>query len=1050
MEIPVLKSLSRRQRKLVYWLFGLFVSYTILGFLVLPPIIRAVAVKQLTKQFDREVSIQKVKLNPFALSATVRGLLIKDKDGQPFVSWDEVYVNFQLSSLFGKAWVFKEVSTTKPFVRVQMNKDSTFNFSDLITKFSTNTPSAAPAKPSPPLALRINKLHIAGAAASFTDLTPRTPFARVIGSLDVTLENFRTDPDNKNPYSFAGSTDAGEKFAWSGYFYLTPLRSQGDFSLRNISLNKYAPLYQDFVKFNIKDGVVDIRSTYHFELSTSNRVASVTNFSFALHSLKVSEPGGDINFVEQPEFAVTGASVDAVAHHAEVDSITSSGGRLWVQRNKDATINVVEFSKPAETADKAPGGIVFLLRSVTNAVAMILNSTNQWTGIIHDVNLQNGALSLVDLVNSRPVRLDLDNITLIAKNISNVPGTNLTTELSLRWNTNGTIKTDVSASFLPPTVDIALALDQLDLHPLDPYLESKLNLLIIGSKLGLNGKIRLRTPPEGLPNVTFQGDAWLDDFSTVDGVLAEDLLKWKSVRVSGIDANLNPQTVAIKEIAVTDAYARLIIETNHTINLLAVLHADNTSASAETNITVAAQQTSIAQTNSESAPKISIASIVISNAQTQFTDRSFTPNVSMGVEQLRGTIAGLSSDEMQHADVNLSAQVDGIGPVEITGTINPLVKNQTTDLKIKVRNVDLTPTSPYVGQFAGYRLAKGKFEADLTYHVADRKIKAANVITLNQFTFGEKVNSPDATHLPVRLAVAILKDRSGKIVFDVPVEGSLDDPQFKLHKVITHAILNIITKISTSPFAVLGAVFGGHGDELSYQDFAPGSSEVQPGAKEKLNSLVNGLYERPGLQLAIEGSIDPVADRDGLRQVKLEKQLRAQKWMSLRKSERTSVTAEQVTLTPDERSKFVKELYRDALARGEIVLTAQKTNQTGAATTTAPKTRSTETGKGATLLMRGYNQVTGSFSTNASPANPPTTTSNKTQAPGAADELEQALLDSINVTDSDLETLATERAKAVRAYVLQSGRVEAERIYLTEIQPGGVKTQGSRAYLQLQ
>src|SRR5271170_6065446 len=258
-------SLSSRQRKLVVWSLALLVAYTVTGFLILPPIIRSVAAKQLTKQLDREVSIQKVKLNPFVLSATVDGLLIKDKDGQPFVSWDEVYVNFQLSSFFGKAWVFKEISTTKPFVRAQMNKDGTFNFSDLIAKFSTNAPSAAPQQPSKPLVLHIDRLHIGGASAAVTDLTMRRPFTRIIGPLDVTLENFRTDPDNKNPYSFAGTTDAGETFSWSGYFYLDPLRSQGELSLDKISLNKYAPLYQDFVRFKIRDGSIGLHANYRFE-----------------------------------------------------------------------------------------------------------------------------------------------------------------------------------------------------------------------------------------------------------------------------------------------------------------------------------------------------------------------------------------------------------------------------------------------------------------------------------------------------------------------------------------------------------------------------------------------------------------------------------------------------------------------------------------------------------------------------------------------------------------------------------------------------------------
>jgi hypothetical protein len=724
---------------------GLLLFYTVAGFLILPPIIRAVAVKQLSKQLDREVSIAKVKLNPFAFSTTIRGLLIKDKDGEPFVSWDEVYVNFQLSSFFGKAWVFKEISVARPFARVQMNKDYTLNFSDLITKFLTNAPAAPPKEPAKPIALWINRLQITNATASVTDLTPRTPFKRILGPLDVTLDNFRTDPDNKNPYAFAGTTDAGGKISWSGFFYLDPLRSRGELTLDDFTLNKYAPLYQDLVNFEIRDGTVGLHLNYHLELSPTNRVIAVTDTAFALRNFKLAEPGSATNIVELANFAVTGVNVDAVARQAEIGSVSANGGRLFLRRNKDNSVNVVELSRPAEAATNAPGGILLLLRSVTNAVALLLNSTNVWTSTLHDVDFTHCALSLEDLVNSRPARLDLDDIALTVKNISNVPSTNLTAELSLRWNTNGTIKTEVAASFSPPTADIQLALDQLDLSTLDPYLEPKLSLFILGSKLGLHGQIHLRTPKDALPEVTFHGDARLDDFRTVDGVMGEDLLKWDSVRVSGIDANLNPQTVAIKEIALDNLTARLVIETNHTINLLAALSPAGTNAPATTNANKAATvagKPAATTTNAAAAsslPQISIANVVISNAAASFTDRSLTPNVNLAIQQVGGTIAGLSSEELQHADVNLHAIVDGIGPVDITGRINPFNETGTNDLKIAAKNVDLTPTSPYSSKFAGYRIAEGKLNLDLAYDLVGRKLKSKNVITLDQFTFGEKV-----------------------------------------------------------------------------------------------------------------------------------------------------------------------------------------------------------------------------------------------------------------------------------------------------------------------
>ena len=1039
--------LAQRKRKLLLWAFGLLLFYTVVGFLILPPIIRSVAVTQLSRQLNREVSIRQVKLNPFVLSATVRGLLIKDRDGEPFVSWDEVYVNFQLSSLFTKAWTFKEISTSRPFVRAQMNHDGTFNFSDLIEKFSTNAPAATPKSPPQPLVLHIERLQIAGATAALADYTSREPFKRTLGPLDITLDNFRTDPDNKNPYAFAGTTDAGERIAWSGFFYLSPLRSQGELTLDHLTLNKYAPLYQDLVRFEIRSGSVGVHLNYHFELSPTNRITTVSDLSFALRDFKIGRPGDTNNLAELDHFAVVGAAVDLQSRQATVDEITSTGGKLFLSRDKNDAINVVELAKPPAIAANPSGGVLFLLRSVTNAVALLLNSTNQWSGTIHAVNVTNYALHLEDQANSRPATLGLDHITLSARNISNLPGTNFQAAVSMRWNTNGSIQVGIDSSFLPPTADITLNLTNLDLGSLDPYLEPKLDLLILGSRLGLDGHLHLRTPMHQLPQVTFQGNARLDDFHTVDGTLGEDLLKWDSVRISGIDANLNPQTVAIREIAVDNAYARIVIETNHAINLLTALRMTN-SPTATNEVKVAKKKTprfaaapAPVTTNTASAsalPQISIGSIVISNAQMNFTDRSTTPTVNMDIEHASGTIDGISSEELQHADIKLHALVDGIGPADITGHINPFSGTQTNTIVISVKDVDLTPASPYAGKYAGYVIARGKLNLDLSYYLVGRKLSSKNVITLDQFTFGEKVNSPDATHLPVRLAIAILKDREGKIVLDVPVQGSIDDPQLRIGKVVTRAIVNILEKVATSPFSLLGVVFGGGGEELSYQDFATGSAELTDANRQKLDSLIKGLYARPGLSLEISGSVDPVSDRSGLQHLALEKQIRTRQWRALSDSDRNTTTPDQIVLNPEEHAAWVKKLYGEALADGQITpaFIAADTNLTAIAAQI--KAAPTAPQKGGTVLVSRTPSVTESASspTAATPSAP------------VGDPMELLLQATLPVGENDLETLAANRAKVVQAYILQSGKVEASRLFLTTGKTSLLRQDGRRAYLQ--
>jgi hypothetical protein len=1028
--------MTPRKRKWLLWVFGLVILYAIAGFLILPPIVRSVAVRQLSKQLDREVSIEQVKINPFVLSTTVRGLRIQDPDGESFISWDEVYVNFQLASFFGHAWVFKEISTSKPFIRVRMNKDHTFNFSDLIAKFATNAPAHAQTAPAKPVELHVGRLHIGGAAAALSDLTPREPFNRLLGPIDITLDNFRTEPGNKNPYAFTGTTDAGETISWGGYFSLSPVRSEGELKLFNFTLNKYAPLYQDLVRFEVRDGSIALNLKYRLEFDATNRVAAVDDLAYSLRDFKLGEPGASNNLLEVPLFSVTGASVDLQSHVATIDSVWLDGAKAWLNRNTNAAVNVVELSKPAVSATNAPGGILFLLRSVTNAVALLLNSTNEWTGTVRSITATNCALHLEDHANSRPARLDLSDITLHAKNLSNLPGTNLEADFSLRWNTNAAIHIAANVGFQPATADLKLDLDRLDLTTLDAYLASKLNLFIIGSEVNLHGTVRLRPQVNELPVVSFNGDASLENFHTVDGTLGEDLVNWDALRFNGMVANLNPPLIAVHEIVVDHAYARIIIETNRTINLANVLK-PHSAGTAATNETKTALTTPPAATNAPM--QISIGAVVITNTAINFSDRSVEPNVNLALKSVNGSVSDLSTEQFAHAVVNLNAKVDGAGPVAITGTINPLNSAQTNDLKISVKDVDLTPASPYAGRFAGYGIAEGKLNLDLHYELIGKKLTAKNVITLDQFTFGEKVNSPEATHLPVRLAIAILKDREGKIVLDVPIEGSLDDPKFRIGKVVTYAIVNILEKVATSPFSLLGAAFGG-GEELAWQDFAAGSVALTPEDQRKLDTLVKALEARPALKLEIAGSIDPEGDREGLQRAALDRQIRTRKWMKLRKSEQATNSVEQLILSPADRSHYIEKFCAEAFAARKITPAMIAANTNLAAYAAEARERAPSVKKGAARLINHRPPP----SAQAESARRPVT---KLVPP--PDPMEALLMATFPVSDADFQNLAASRAQSVQTYLLQTGKVQASRIFLTASGAEHLRRDGSRAYLQL-
>ncbi len=1034
---------SSRSGRRLKWVAGLFLFYTVFGFVILPLIVRKVAVSQLSKQLGRQVQIESLRINPFALSGSIRGLRITDPDGETLLGWKEVYGNFQLSSFFGKPWVFREVRVVGPTARFQINPDRSLNVSDLIAKFSS--PQTNAATPSRPFFLRVERIHITNAVLVLSDLTPRTPFRRSVGPVEVNLTGFETSADNRNPYSFVGTTDGGETFTWKGFFSIDPIRSEGEVTLDGLTISKYAALFQDFVRFDIRDGIISASAAYRVGITPSNYVAVATNAAFSLRSLKVGRKGAPENVVELDELSVRGASADAVERIAEAGSVFVAGGRIDARRSSSGSLNLAELAEPNETATNAPGSILLLLQSTTNLVARLLDSTNLATATLHALDVTNCAVSWTDEINRRPAHLVVDHINVSARNLSNRAGTNLTADVSLRWNTNGTVRIGSSVLLSPPTADISLNVGNVELRALDPYLEPFVNLFVLDSKVGLEGRIALRTT-NGLPAVTFLGDARLDDFSTVDGMQSEELVKWKSVQLSGIDANLSPPVVSVKEVSVIEPFARLAIETNHAINLLMAFKLDQTNTAAIAPTVVAPspvpksslrqkfggliRQALAASTNAAGSPllpRVSVEALVLTNASVQFFDRSLEPQVRATVQEVSGRLEGISSDELKRADLHLRGKVDRTGPFEITGKINPLNPSAKTELKVSFANVDLSPTSPYVGKFLGYRLNRGKLGLELEYEITDRNLKSKNVVTLDQFTLGEKVDSPDATKLPVRLAIAILKDRNGRIELDVPIEGKLDDPSFRLSKVILGTLGNILVKVATSPFSLLGSLFGGKGEEVSFQDFAPGSAEPLAANRAKLEALLKGLYDRPGIQLEIEGSFDPKRDSDGLRRVKLEAEFRRQKWAALRQTEQSKLGPDQLTLDADE--------FTDSLNRAYAAILQAKaaaTNQIAAGSTNPPPTAATPKAgpaeNGATRL--------GTINSRFIPDVPP-------------NEVERTVLATITVSDNELRQLAEARARRMRELILASEKVEAARLFFTDISSTPSTNQTSRVFFHL-
>jgi hypothetical protein len=422
-----------------------------------------------------------------------------------------------------------------------------------------------------------------------------------------------------------------------------------------------------------------------------------------------------------------------------------------------------------------------------------------------------------------------------------------------------------------------------------------------------------------------------------------------------------------------------------------------------------------AQTN---AFQVKIDEVALQNASFHFTDESIEPHVESAIEQFSGSVKGLTSDMNTVAVVDLAGKVNKYAPFSIKGKINPLASDLFVDVAILLQNDALMPASSYSSKYVGFPLEGGALSLDLRYYVTQRELKAENKVRVDQLRLGDASNSPDAIKLPVKLGIALLQDRHGVIALNVPVNGRIDDPKFKLGPVIMQVFMNIITKAITKPFAMLGSMFGG-GEDLDHITFEVGRADFAEGELSKLDTLATALYERPALKLGIMGSVDPAKDREALAKLKLEHQLGEMRAKELQAAGQKVTSVDAVRLAPEDRTRLIKLAYAEAMGLVSSKATASREQ---------------------TVLAHLQTQ------TNFGPLHPAKSAEQAKGGKGgvvSVADMEAKLIELAQITPEDYAKLMNDRAAAVQSYLLQSGKVEAGRISIVAPKTVTASFQGS-------
>ncbi|UCD34468.1 MAG: DUF748 domain-containing protein, partial [Nitrospiraceae bacterium] len=844
------KSAIARIKKLILIIAGLFLLYVIAGFWVVPPLLKPRLEKELSNQLGRTVTIEEIKINPLTLSSTTTNLIVYEIDGEPFAGFKELMVNAELSSIVRWAATFKEIRLLAPFGVIRLLPDRSLNISDMLARFSQPGQTQPVDQKAELLPAIISELQVEDGTFTVENLSEAEPIKETFFPITFTLANLSTLKERQGTYKFTGAGPTGGHYQLDGNLTVNPVRVQGSYSTRGTNLSEFWKHLKDHVSFQIIQGTTSTSGNYLLELVDGTLQVRLQNGSFELKDFELTEKGKDTVLISLPSLSVQGISADVKARELVVEGIKTADARIESLLGPDGTFKLQSLFLPDLQK--------LMEMKKTGSSEPKAGADQPWHATIHKIEVINWGAAFEDHTLDKPARITADNISITIDNLENRKNSKATVALALHINQAGTITVNGSAGINPLSADLKVLSDNIGLKSFQPYVDTAVNARIAAGTTSSKGRI-LYQGTEGQPQISYQGELSLDGFKVIDRVQTDDFMTLEQLKVNDIALALHPNKLQVANVLINKPHARVTIDQNGTVNVVqAFTPVQQGDGKGKKHLLQRLVDFLILQIKGPMPMSVDL--VELHNFSADFIDSSMTPSYSTTMEITHGTMKGLSSDPAARADFEIEGTIDRSATLKSAGQMNPLNAMHYAKVDFSLKDFELKPVSPYSGKYVGYKIAEGTLHLELKYSVDDNALAGDNKLFVDQLTLGDKVDSPDATDLPVALGVALLKDANGRIALQLPVKGNVKDPQFDFGHAITSGLTGTLDDVSSSPFSTITDIDGFKGEELRFIEFEFGLAELTEGANKKLSALAGFLNERPSLILSIEGTADRQMD----------------------------------------------------------------------------------------------------------------------------------------------------------------------------------------------
>lgn len=612
------------------------------------------------------------------------------------------------------------------------------------------------------------------------------------------------------------------------------------------------------IPITVQNRSAEVSMEAQLETAATGLQASVRDLAITLSGVKLGEPGAEAPLVALDEIALTGGELDLAKARVGVKQVAVNGGEVRVVRNSAGKIRIVDVAAASKTAK--------VRRELEAALEHTRKEGPSWQFGLDRFEVDGVRIALKDEGFGTPISYDVENVKASVSNIQSDGNTPIAFDAELRVAQGGVAHAKGEIVALGQRATAAVKVERLDLKPLQPLVAAFSSTRLESGTFSTDARIAYQAG-KNRPDLRVTGTMEIGGFRLNEASSGERLLAWKTLATKGISFTLEPIKLQLQEIRLVEPDAKVVVYKDRSLNLAKAIAPRASKGDGGSSVADRKPSSGTGPPGSRSAagPEVAVEGVVVNKGQVDFADLSLVLPFAAKVEDLRGSVAGISSDPSSRTVVKLEGRVGEAGQAQVVGSLNPFSPKAFTDLDVTFRNVSMPPLSPYSVTFAGRKIASGQLTLDLRYKIGNGRLTGENKILLSHFTLGERVKAPGALDLPLDLAVALLTDADGRINMGVPVSGNVDDPQFSYGHLIGQALATSIQKIVTAPFRALGGLLGGGAESLDSISFDPGADALLPSERDKLKRVADALGKRPQLKLVLQGEYGE-KDRDALRE----------------------------------------------------------------------------------------------------------------------------------------------------------------------------------------